>query len=278
MPSTYTTRNRAEKQNPGENTNSWGSLLNSNTIDMIDQSLDGMASFTVSAPTTLTNNNGSSDQARCRYLNITGGTGGTITIPNVEKVYIVRNTSSGTLTFTTGSGTTATVPTGQQAVVVCEGGNVCRAYTIGATFSTITTTGSATLGDATSDTHTINGQTTVTTSNVTGLRVDRTDGAATHISFFANGVEKSRIGGDATNGFSVQDTGANVRFEVNIGTTPTVRLNQTQVLTTRRTGWTAPTGTPTRTGYATSTATLTQVAEALKALIDDLVTHGVIGT
>jgi hypothetical protein len=50
-----------------------------------------------------------------------------------------------------------------------------------------------------------------------------------------------------------------------------------QVLGGQRHGWTAPTGTPTRSGYATSTATLTQVAEALKALIDDLMAHGLIG-
>jgi hypothetical protein len=51
----------------------------------------------------------------------------------------------------------------------------------------------------------------------------------------------------------------------------------TDVVKTRRTGWTAPTGTSTRTGFATSTATATQVAEALKALIDDLIAHGLIG-
>jgi hypothetical protein len=53
--------------------------------------------------------------------------------------------------------------------------------------------------------------------------------------------------------------------------------NGTQVLTTRRPGWTAPTGTATRTGFATGSATLQNVAEALKALIDDLTTHGLIG-
>lgn len=50
-----------------------------------------------------------------------------------------------------------------------------------------------------------------------------------------------------------------------------------QVVGPRQTGWTQPTGTATRTGYATSTATATQVAEALKALIADLATHGLIG-
>jgi hypothetical protein len=52
----------------------------------------------------------------------------------------------------------------------------------------------------------------------------------------------------------------------------------TQVLGPRVTGWTSPTGTASRAGYATTTATVTQLAQTLKALIDDLTTHGIIGT
>ncbi len=44
-----------------------------------------------------------------------------------------------------------------------------------------------------------------------------------------------------------------------------------------RSGWTAPTGTATRTGFATSSATVTQVAQALKAVIDDLIALGILG-
>lgn len=51
----------------------------------------------------------------------------------------------------------------------------------------------------------------------------------------------------------------------------------TQVLGLRRTGWTAWTGTATRTTVATGSATLQNVAEALKALLDDLTAHGLIG-
>jgi hypothetical protein len=54
-------------------------------------------------------------------------------------------------------------------------------------------------------------------------------------------------------------------------------LNATQVVSTRRTGWTAPTGTPTRTTFTTSTVTLPGLAERVKALIDDLIAHGLIG-
>lgn len=55
-------------------------------------------------------------------------------------------------------------------------------------------------------------------------------------------------------------------------------LAQTQVISARKTGWTAPTGIALRTGFATSTATISQLAQTLKALIDDLVSHGLIGT
>jgi len=41
-------------------------------------------------------------------------------------------------------------------------------------------------------------------------------------------------------------------------------------------GWTTPTGTDLRSGYATSTATITQVAQTLKSLITDLTTLGVL--
>ena len=51
-----------------------------------------------------------------------------------------------------------------------------------------------------------------------------------------------------------------------------------QVLGSRQTGWAAPTGTATRTTFVTSTVTTEQLAERVKALLDDLTTHGLIGT
>jgi hypothetical protein len=47
---------------------------------------------------------------------------------------------------------------------------------------------------------------------------------------------------------------------------------------TSKNGWTAPTGTDLRTGYATSTATLTQVSQTLKSLIGDLKALGILKT
>lgn len=50
-----------------------------------------------------------------------------------------------------------------------------------------------------------------------------------------------------------------------------------QVVNTRRTGWTAASGVATRTTFATGTVTTAQLAERVKALIDDLIAHGLIG-
>lgn len=55
----------------------------------------------------------------------------------------------------------------------------------------------------------------------------------------------------------------------------------TQIVTTRRTGWGTATGTATRTTFDTATVTTAQLAERVKALIDDLhgtAGHGLIGT
>lgn len=56
------------------------------------------------------------------------------------------------------------------------------------------------------------------------------------------------------------------------------QVSATAVVGTRKTGWGAPTGTATRTTFVTSTVTLPLLAERVKALIDDLTTHGLIGT
>jgi hypothetical protein len=51
-----------------------------------------------------------------------------------------------------------------------------------------------------------------------------------------------------------------------------------QVVGPRRTGWTAATGTAQRGTFATDTVTLINLARAVKALEDDLIAHGMIGT
>lgn len=56
-----------------------------------------------------------------------------------------------------------------------------------------------------------------------------------------------------------------------------IRVNNVRVLGDRRPGWTAASGTATRTTFATGSVTTAQLAERVKALIDDLIAHGTIG-
>lgn len=60
--------------------------------------------------------------------------------------------------------------------------------------------------------------------------------------------------------------------------TDSYKVGTNNVVGSRKTGWAAPTGTATRTTFATSSVTTEQLAERVKALIDDLTSHGLIGT
>ena len=53
---------------------------------------------------------------------------------------------------------------------------------------------------------------------------------------------------------------------------------QTFTIMAKRKGWTAATGTATRTTFDTTSVTLATLAEHVKALIDDLTANGVIGS
>jgi len=101
MASTYTTNLKLTKQADGENPNSWGQILNDGVISLLDDAIAGYQTITVGTTTTvtLTNNQGSGDQARSAILEINGTVGGShndivILIPNNSKSYIVKNSVS----------------------------------------------------------------------------------------------------------------------------------------------------------------------------------------
>lgn len=87
-------------------------------------------------------------------------------------------------------------------------------------------------------------------------------------------------GSTTIGGATLDPAGTNKLYvlgNVNITTGSVYKVNNVQVLGARNTGWTAPTGTPTKTGFATSTVTTAVLAEHVKAVIDALTTHGILG-
>ena len=82
-------------------------------------------------------------------------------------------------------------------------------------------------------------------------------------------------------GLPLAGTQMHVHGSLNLVSGSAFKINATQVVAARKTGWATATGTATRTTFDTTTVTLSQLAERVKALIDDLhgtAGHGLIGT
>jgi hypothetical protein len=60
-------------------------------------------------------------------------------------------------------------------------------------------------------------------------------------------------------------------------TADSYRVGTNNVVGSRKTGWAAPTGTATRTTFDTATVAVADLAQRVKALIDDLTAHGLVG-
>lgn len=114
------------KQGPGDNANAWGDVLNAQVFDLVDEAIRGVYSATLSGAHTLDATNYVGNEARRAILSVTGGTGGTITLPNFSKLYAVRNGASGDVILTTGGTTNATVKPGEACLVMSDGVNVYR--------------------------------------------------------------------------------------------------------------------------------------------------------
>jgi hypothetical protein len=131
MPSTPTTRLRVEKQALGENLNSWGDARLNDALQRLDDAIAGIASITISgASTTLTSSNYSDDQARraCLVFSGTLTANSTVTVPNVEKMYLAINNTAGafSLTLKTAAGSGYALRSGAQWVY-CNGTDVLGA-------------------------------------------------------------------------------------------------------------------------------------------------------
>lgn len=124
MPSNFTTSARFTLQATGENNNTWGAILNQGVFQLVDDNVNGRLGFALSGAKTLVTANGATDEARMKFLDVTGGSGGTITIPAAPKGYYVRNASAGNVVVSAGGATTATLKAGDIQPVFSDGASV----------------------------------------------------------------------------------------------------------------------------------------------------------
>ena len=158
---------------------------------------------------------------------------------------------------------------------------------LGVNCTSLTSTG-AIAGASVAATGAVTGATLATTGNAT-VGGDLTIDSAIPTLNFVDGALTASINGNS--GHFTVTTGSNARdlivgyvghntftFDVSAGA---IFTEGVQVLGQRKTGWAIPTGTATRTTFATGSVTLPQLAERVKALIEDLhgtAGHGLIGT
>lgn len=124
----YTTSLRLVQPSAGDT--NWGVTVNTGLTALVDSSVAGTASITMtSANYTLSNNNGAADEARAMFL-VLGGTPGAsyqVICPAVSKLYFVTNNTGHAQTVKTASGTGVSVPSGARMTLRCDGTNVLEA-------------------------------------------------------------------------------------------------------------------------------------------------------
>jgi hypothetical protein len=130
MVSTFSSNLRIELIATGEQSGTWGDTTNTNLGTLLEQAITGAigVAHDDTDTLTLTTNNGASDQARNMTLVVTG----TLTadrpviIPSVDKVYVVRNSTTGGFSITprTSGGTGPSIGSGETRFVFCDGTNV----------------------------------------------------------------------------------------------------------------------------------------------------------
>jgi hypothetical protein len=129
MPSTFTNSLRLVLPATGELSNTWGTVFNAGATSLIDTSIAGTASITMTAADyTLSNSNGVADEARAMVLSLGGTPGGSYNVicPTVSKVYIVYNNTGFAQTIKTSAGTGVSVANGATVIVRCDGTNVVQ--------------------------------------------------------------------------------------------------------------------------------------------------------
>ena len=182
MPSTYSPDLRIELIANGEQSGTWGATTNSNLGTLIEDSISGLASVSVTtANQALTALNGTADQARNAAVNLTTTTVANfaVYVPPSPKLYNIRNSSAYVVTIfcstilnnITAAGTGVAIPAGKSVLVRSDGVNVVEQLNH--------VVGNMSVGGATTSGSFVGPLTGAVTGNVTGNVIGNVTGNLT---------------------------------------------------------------------------------------------------
>jgi len=133
MPTSYTPILKLALPANGELSGTWGTVVNDNVTSMIEEAIAGQASVSSwsANAATITTANGTTSAGRAMMLDLSGTltAAGTLTVPTANKMFIVKNGTTGgfAVTVKMATGTGVSVPNGTTMIVYADGTNVIRA-------------------------------------------------------------------------------------------------------------------------------------------------------
>lgn len=207
MASTYSTSLKFTLIGDGEQAGTWGSTTNNN-LNLVEQAITGVDGIDLTGLTTytLTNYNGTTDEARNAMLLFKGTPSSTVTVtaPLQNKLYIIQNQTGQTITFSASGGSVSTsIPAGVTAQIYCD-----------ATNESGTGTGFYSAQTGSAGNFTVNGNLIVT-----GSQTDTGN-------FLAAGVLGAYIAASFTGGISNGSGGAGTILNVSSVTSGTIFIGQ----------------------------------------------------
>ena len=210
MTSSYTSNLRFVQQGDGDNSNTWGDVVNAGFTALSDQAIAGVTSIVMTDTNyTMSYTNGASDEARSAMLIVTSSVSLTATRAviaplGVSKLYVVYNNTSGGQSITIGmsTGAVTTIPNGKRMLVYIDGTNCYEAveYINTASLGSLSLSGAltGTTGSFSGNVGTTAGAVTISGAAGTGRGLVYETAAVNRWDIFANSTAESgsNVGSD----------------------------------------------------------------------------------
>jgi hypothetical protein len=172
MPSTYSPSLKIELIGNGEQSGTWGQTTNNNMGTLIEQSIAGVESITLTGNKTLTSFNGLSDEARNAVLVFNGSlvAPANVTAPATQKTYIITNNAGANVTIKTASGNGVVIGNGLSSLIYCDGTDFYTAVNVNNVIGNLSVSGNVTvsggvIGVGNSNVSTTSGNLTLTSNS-----------------------------------------------------------------------------------------------------------------
>jgi len=128
MATSYSTNLALALPATGELSGTWGTTVNANITNMLDEALGYQAFSATGSSDTLTIPDGTTGVARSIYIQLNGTGGGTVNVPTAKtKMYFVFNNTASAITFKVTSQTGVSIPAAAKIALVSNGTDIITA-------------------------------------------------------------------------------------------------------------------------------------------------------